>query len=306
VYTLPVSATSDGSVSVQIAREGYWFPAASVSVFMSLDTVTPVKVTAVLSGVNTVGSTLSVVTTATVADVDFRFEWFRGSAKIAGVSGPSYVVQAADDGYQISVKATGSRPRVPGFVPVVVYTNGIWIAEPMSVTKAQLPSAALTGSTISVDLEFTPADASVSVEWFRGGSKIVGASGLSYVLVAADHGQLVSAKVTLTKFGYATLVVYTNSTAVFSPAGPVFTAVVLPTGSIGVGAVLDVHLLGVSDAASVKVEWFRGSSKIAGAAGMSYTTVAADVVTAGVSVKVTVTEPGFAPVVMYSNGVRVT
>jgi hypothetical protein len=261
----------------------------------------------VLSGTGAVGSTLTLAVSASPSDAGLLYQWYRGTSYISGVSGTSYVVQPADAGLLIKVKVTASRT---GAVSVVKYSNGIQVAEQIKVTKKALPAAGVVGDTLTLDLVYTPTDAVPQVQWYRGTSWIATASGLTYTLTAADSGSEVKAKVTLTKTGMDTVVVYSNGTAVSGPPAPsVKVAALSPASQVAVGETMTLDLQVAPSNATVKIEWFKGSSLLRDSAGLlvtglSYTPTNADALK-DLVVKVTVTADGFAPVVRYSNHVIV-
>jgi hypothetical protein len=230
-------------------------------------------------------------------------QWFRGTKFLSQASGVSYVVQAADAGEPIVVKVTASRA---GSVSAVRYSNTVTVAEPIKVTKKELPATAAVGATVTLDLEFTPVDADVEVQWFRGSSWIAGASGVSYVVAPADSGGDVVAKIVVSKEGYDSVTVYSTRTVVSGPVAPAVKSAVLSPAAPVVGEAVTLSTVIVPEGAAVKYEWFQGTSLLRSGGlpvtGTAYTPTAADV-GKDLVVKITVTVEGFTPVVKYTNRV---
>lgn len=65
----------------------------------------------VVSGTGTVGSTLSCTTGVwTNAPTSYTYAWLRGGIVIAGVTGPTYILQAADSGTNVSCRVVATNP----------------------------------------------------------------------------------------------------------------------------------------------------------------------------------------------------
>jgi hypothetical protein len=306
----PTSPLAEGSVTVEVTatdRSGNTSPAASVTFTVSVAPVVLSVSQPVLSGVARVGGTLSVAMTVAPSDAQVVYQWFRGTSFLSQASGASYVVQSADAGADIKVKVIASRD---GSASVTKYSNTLAIADQIKVTRKLLPASATVGESVSLDLAYTPVDAGVSVQWFRGTSLIAGASGTEYVLTAADSGGSVVAKVTLAKDGFDSVTVYSSTVAVSGPVAPsVKLATLSPAGTVEAGQALDLNLTVVPENATVKVEWFTGTSlfRVNGqpVTGKSYTPSVGDV-GKDLVVKVTVTVDGFTPIVKYTNRVIIT
>ena len=133
------------------------------------------------------------------------YQWTADGLPIAGATattltpGPDLVgkaiavtVTAAKDGYvDVPAGAVATAPVAPGTITVT--------GAPTITGTPQL------GQTLSLDTgSFTPADATVSVQWLRAGVPVEGSTGSTYQLGAADLGSRISAVVTLTKPGYTT------------------------------------------------------------------------------------------------------
>ncbi|CAL4860108.1 peptidoglycan DD-metalloendopeptidase family protein [Microbacterium sp. MM2322] len=96
-----------------------------------------------------------------------------------------------------------------------------------------------------------------------------------------------------------------TGTASPSASLPLTAGTVSVSGSPSVGATLTASVVGFGPApVATAYQWLRGSAAITGATGAKYTTTAADA-GATVSVRITVTKSGYAPLVRTSAGVAV-
>ncbi|MHA7305571.1 hypothetical protein ACX80E_10045 [Arthrobacter sp. TMN-49] len=138
-----------------------------------------------------------------------------------------------------------------------------------------------------------------SYQWYRGSSAISGATASSYTAAAADSGQLLSARATLSLSGYEPLVLVSKQAEV---AQGTFTAAPVPTiaGTARVGQVQSANAGNwAPTGAALSYQWYRGAAAIAGATGRSYTTDAADNGKL-LKVRVRATKAGFATAEKFS------
>ncbi|MDR1798317.1 MAG: DUF1080 domain-containing protein [Bifidobacteriaceae bacterium] len=251
----------------------------------------PVVSGVVLSGVAVPGEVLSVAVQGEhLAGAAVSYQWFRGTSVIAGVTGSSYRLAAADAGRDLVVKVTVSKP---GFAAVVKYSNHVVVygVSVLAVSGTPLVGSVLTASWVAGD-----AGAQLAFQWYRGTKAISGATGSAYMLGAGDMGQDVVLKLTVSRAGLAPVVKYSNHVEVLGASSAVL------SGSPVVGSVLSVAVAFLPADAVVTFQWFRGTSVIAGVSGSSYRLTAADV-GRDLVVKVTVSKSGLGSSVRYSNHV---
>ncbi|MDR1799198.1 MAG: hypothetical protein LBR19_04835 [Bifidobacteriaceae bacterium] len=162
--------------------------------------------------------------------------------------------------------------------------------EPLSLGAPKLTGTAAVGQTLNLAAPYTPANATVTYLWFRGTSTIKGASGTSYQLTAADAGQDLVVKVTVTK-GSETITKYSNHVQVLGIAS------LTVQGTPKVGQTLTAAVVYQPAGAAVAYHWFRGSALVG--SGQTYVVKAAD---AGqdMVLKVTVSVAGVGSQAKYS------
>jgi len=262
-----------------------------------------------LTGTAKVGAMLTVVTAVVYPDdATMTYNWYADGVLVyTAVDDPTYVVQFADGGKDLNCAVTAS---VPLFASTTRVTNTFAIQDPIKVQKAELsPASAAVGAVLTLDLEYTPADADAAVEWFRDGVLIAGASGLTYQLVESDSGRTITAKVTLSKTDYDPVEVFSTPTLVSGPVAPMIESIMLaPAGSVEVGSAVDLTYVVDPAGAIAFIEWYSGDTLLWSGGqpfeGDHYVATAADL-GKSLSVKLTIIVPGFAPVVAYSNTVVV-
>ena len=166
-----------------------------------------------LSGNAVVGGMLSLTYDYSDTDGDMegasRFQWQRGGVDIAGATGRSYTLTAADAGQAISVivtpeAATGTTPGQPSSSAAQTVNNPP-LASNLQVDASPLQGQTLTASYVYSDAENDPEGAS-RIRWLRNGKPIYRydsvtgkysyVTGTSYTTGAQDIGQAISFELT--------------------------------------------------------------------------------------------------------------
>jgi predicted outer membrane repeat protein len=149
---------------------------------------------------------------------------------------------------------------------------------------------------------WTPSDVTFDYQWYRGPSKIDGATSRSYTPVDADLGMALSVQVTGLKDGYTSTTVSSNQTDPVTMQGDVqnSTPPSVPAAA-AVGAPITVSEGSWSPTGvTFTYQWYRGASVIPDATARTYTPVQADV-GAHLSVVVTASKTGYNPYTASSN-----
>jgi hypothetical protein len=270
--------------------EGRWY-LFDQSGWLVDQTDAPVVGGVVLSGAARVGSVLTVTVTGVVpAGAVVTLTWFRGTSVISGVTGSTYTLTAADAGRDITVKVTATAG---GQTSPAKYSNHI---EVLGVTSVVLTGTPIPGGTLSVGVVFLPVDGSLTYQWYRGTKVISGVTGRTYQLTAADAGQDVVVKVTVSQGGVAGPVKYSNHVEVLGVSAASLTRVVSGTSAPS----LRVAVSYLPADAVVSLLWFRDGVTIPGVTGLTYVPTVSDR-GKDVVVKVTVVKAGLGVVVKYTN-----
>jgi hypothetical protein len=204
--TYTATATDAGkalTVSITGSKKGYrTLVATSPAVLIGKAfTTTPVPV---IDGDGIVGGTLTATAgTWKPAVTGTSYQWFRSGTAIDGAIGASYETSPADAGASITVAVSGS---VAGYTTVTKKSAG----KPVGYAITAAPdSVAITGTMgvgfdVTAEYELSPADATISFQWLRGGSAISGATGATYRPTPSDLGKVVSVRITAAKASYLT------------------------------------------------------------------------------------------------------
>ena len=252
-----------------------------------------------ITGTAEVGDTLTAVTTA-IEDADgldsaaFSYQWLADNADIAGATGSSYTLVAADEGKAIKVQVSFTDDAGNDEELNSAATAAVAAAPPPPNTPATgLPTitgTAEVGDTLTaVTTAIEDADgldsAAFSYQWLADNADIAGATGSSYTLVAADEGKAIKVQVSFTDDAGNDEELNSAATAAVAaaPPPPNTPATGLPTitGTAEVGDTLTAVTTAIEDAdgldsAAFSYQWLADNADIAGATGSSYTLVAAD------------------------------
>jgi len=222
------------------------------------------------------------------SDYFVSIEWLKTTGITTGTSAttfsPTAVVtrqQMAAFLYRMSTTKLGCT-QYPARVGCVLMTGS---TPTISGTKT-------VGSTLTVNIgTWTPTGTTTTIQWYRNGVAISGATRTTYVLVAADGATSITVSVTGTKAGYSPI---TKTSAAAAIPGAAFTTASAPTisGSMMVGSTLTATEGVWIPTPTLTYQWYRNGSAISGATASTYTLTAADA-NATMTVKMTATLAGY-------------
>jgi hypothetical protein len=240
-----------------------------------------------LSGAARVGSKLSAQAgTWAPKGVKLAYQWLRNGKNISGATKATYVLSASDLNKSVVVRVTAS---LAGYSTLSKTSAAKKVSagslKPAAAVKVS--GTARFGSTLKIATTW-PSGAKAAYQWYRGSSKIKGATKSTYRLTSADIGKKVKASVTVQKTGYST---YRTSAVSATVGKAVFSLKSAPkiSGTKKAGATLTVSKGSYSSTpSSYSYQWYRGSAKIHGATKAKYTLTKSDVgkkISARVTVK---------------------
>ena len=214
----------------------------------------------------------------------FDYQWLRSGTPIAGATTGTYTPTSADRGQAISVQVTGWS----GDSAIIKTTAPT--ANVLGVFTAPTPTISgntRVGSTLTaIPGTWAPTASTVRYRWYRGSSAISEATKSTYKITASDRGKTIRVKVTGSKSGYITLAKVSAPTKVIA-AGVLVAVTPKITGTPKVGSTLtSVAGTWKPSGVTLKRQWYRGSSAIAGATKSTYVLTRVD---RGKTIKVKVT-----------------
>jgi hypothetical protein len=229
--------------------------------------------------------------------VSFAYQWLRDGVVIPNANSSSYTLQKSDYLKKISVSVTGSKE---GYVSETKTSDAVTVLK----TKDRIGSL-LFSSTYKVGAKAYVSPVSrnskfdYSYQWLRNGEEIVGASSRTYLLAAGDAGSTLSARVCAL---YLKDVTHCVTQEAGSPVelGAIKNVRASFTGVAKVGRMLSSSPAILDSQASVSYQWLRNGEPIADATRNTYFVDQLDK-GSSISLRVTVSKPGYETVVKTSN-----
>lgn len=303
-YT-PVAADAGTftTVAVTAARTDYpnktWTSTTTIKTVA--DTAFAGEKLPIVTGTRAAGKTLTVAPGDgwTPTPTSYTYQWYRGSAAIAGATESSYTQRPDDIGAIVTASVTAVKAGITSRSyrsATAATTTGAFsgsavptiVGEPfVTRTLTAKPSAA-----------WVPAPTSYGYQWYRNGTAIAKATARTHVVVIADKGAKLSVRVTAMKTGVTSRAGVSAATATIASLKS-FTGTALPTisGTRKVGSTLTAkagsNWAPTTTGTTYKYAWYRGTTTISGATAKTYKQVAADA-GAVVRVKVTAVRYGYA------------
>ena len=237
-----------------------------------------------ISGTAAVGSSLSVINTATSdADGDattLSYQWKAGGVNIAGATGASFIPTSDQAHASISVTVTaddGNSGSASATSAGVTMTN----TDPGFTATPTISGIAAVGSILSViNTATTDADGDSSTlgyQWKAGGVDIAGATGVSFTPTADQAHASITVTVTADD-GNGGSTSATSTGVTVANADPTFVATPTISGAAAVGSTLNVINTATNDVdgdtTTLTYQWHADGSNIVGATGETFTPTA--------------------------------
>jgi hypothetical protein len=231
------------------------------------------------------------------------YQWLRDGAAIVGATGASFTLSAADYNKSIAVRVTAAKLNYTAVVLTSAATNySVTAAGTLAVTGTLQVGETVAASALSYATSAGAVSPVLSYIWYRNGIAIVGATGASYTLVAADFGAKLSVRVTAAQAGFLSHAVTSALTATTVVKGVLSGDLALPvvtkSGTLLLSAALPVG--SVTDAGTTTTyQWLRDGVAIPAATAASFQLTALDY-GKSIAVRVTVSKLNYTPVVLTS------
>ena len=255
--------------------------------------------TPTLTGLLSVGETLTAEAGQWDAGATLSYQWFIGGVEVPGAQERTYTLESADLDKLVSVKVTGTQI---GYRSTSLQSEGVLVSEGSldGPDSSSVDIDVAAGKTLSLNPGEWEEGVVLSYQWLRNGEPIAGATSSSYKISSADFNQRISARVTGSKNGYSDLSIITSS--VLAAAGSL---TLTPTpeiqGPFTVGSTLNVQTGTWDDGVTFAYQWFRSGQPISGATERSYQ-VSVNDFGSNISVEVTGSKAGSEASTQESNG----
>ncbi|MBD3942551.1 hypothetical protein IF188_12670 [Microbacterium sp. NEAU-LLC] len=285
--TMPAVDATDGLVIVEAT------PVDDIDIVLVASSI-EATVLPQISGTAQVGATL----TATdgewnVSGLSLSRQWFRGTTAVAGATGTTYALGAADLGQIISVTVSVARDGF-GSAAVSSAPTAAVAAGTISGATPTVSGTPTVGTTLTARPGTWTSGTTIAYQWLRNGVAISGAINSTYKLTATDATTAIAVRVTGTKSGYTTV---TKTSAATLKVATVGTPKV--TGTYTVGETLTATAGTWTSSTSFAFQWLRDGNPISGATASSYKLTSSDNAKV-VTVQVTGTKAGYPTVVRTS------
>ncbi len=254
-----------------------------------------------VSGTAEVGRTLTSTTGTWSGATSYAYQWLRcttlgvSCATIGGATASTYVLVGADQGSTIRARVTATNASGPSIAEsaATAVVQAASVAPPTNTGLPVLSGTAQVGQTVTgTNGTWSGGPTSFGYQWLRcdaagaACAAIGSATGVSYLLAAADQGSTIRVRVTASNAGGPGAPATSAQTAVVvaAPPGiPVNTALPVVSGPAQVGQSLSATPGSWSNApSSFGYQWRRCNTSgaacadIGSATGVSYPLVAAD------------------------------
>ncbi|MDR0416218.1 MAG: hypothetical protein LBH76_02660, partial [Propionibacteriaceae bacterium] len=214
------------------------------------------------------GVTASAMCTPNPGNATLAYQWFRGGTAIAGATGQSYLLTAADAGQAITVRVTGTfEGASPATATSAAVTPGL--SHVLTIDRVNLLTPISVGSTLTPGMQVTAPKGltpTYTWQWYRNGTAIAGATAEKYTVVEADRGALLAVRLTAHLDGYADAT--STSAALPVTAWSVSLTDLKQSGSTDV--LMTAGVVNQPAGSSVTFQWSKNGAAIAGATSASY------------------------------------
>jgi hypothetical protein len=165
-------------------------------------------------------------------------------------------------------------------------TGGGGGGDPALTGTVSISGTAEVGQTLTAITTALGGTGTITYQWKRGGTTVIGANQDTYEVQTADVGSTIT--VTVTRAGYSGSVTSSPTAVVTDPNAPPLTGTVSISGTAEVGQTLTANITALEGTGTISYQWKRGTTVIGTNSG-TYQVQAADI---GSTITVTVTRTG--------------
>lgn len=276
------AADAGHSITVTLkAKKAHWNSATATSTPSAKVRLSPIANNSKpeISGVTMHGTTLYAKPGSwNPSNVNYKYQWLRDGQPIAGQNGLIYRTSDADLGSRISLQTTVSKSGYESRKVTSAPTPVINFPPMVNTKSPAVKGSRYAGRTLSTTRGSWDIPASsTSIQWYRDGQAIKGATATRYTTQLSDSGHTIEARVKAAGPRRTPATAVSNSVKiedarVLNSAAPVLT-----------GRAMDGFTLTASNGvfspsnASITLQWLRDGVPISGENGKRYTLRKADI-----------------------------
>ncbi len=211
-----------------------------------------------------------------VGSLSYTYQWYAGTAAIAGATARTFTPTATQLGQTLSVKVTAAKSGLKSVAKQSAVTKAVAAGSFKVTTPPSISGSAKVGVPLTANAGTWSPVGTYTYQWLADGTAIAGATGTSYTPSPDDYQKKISLRVTAARAGY------TTAGSVSAATGPVdrgsFDNTVAPgiVGTPRVGASVTASRGTWTPAGNYHYQWRLGSTPIPGADSPAYTPSAAD------------------------------
>jgi hypothetical protein len=252
-----------------------------------------------ISGTSMVGKTLTGVTGTWNLGTSLSYQWKRNNVSIPGATALTYLLTTSDLSTKITFVVKASLSGNLPLEKVSLDSSTVLAAAIVTQGNPTISGTPVVGTALTGSIGLWETGLSFSYVWKRNGLSISATNSLTYTLVPADLGAVITFSVTASD-AYASAVKSSAATALVGLG--TFTTSSVPgiSGSARVvGSILSATYGSWSPTPTFTFQWLRNTTPIVGATYAQYSLTASDL-GAAIAVAVTGASPGLKPITQYS------
>ena len=277
-YT-PAAADAAKTLTVRVtgSRTGYTALTKTSPATTAITTGSLTGAVPTITGTAKVRSTLTANPgTWSPAPLTLTYQWYRSGTAILGATAATYTPAAADAAKTLTVRVTGSRTGYTALTKTSPATTAITTGSLTGAVPTITGTAKVRSTLTANPGTWSPAPLTLTYQWYRSGTAILGATAATYTPAAADAAKTLTVRVTGSRTGYTALTKTSPATTAIT-TGSLTGAVPTITGTAKVGSTLTANPGTWSPAPlTLTYQWYRSGTAILGATAATYTPAAAD------------------------------
>ena len=261
----------------------------------------PLAPTPKIAGTPALGQTLSADLGTWAPGTNISVQWMRDGFPIITPLRPTYKVQAADVGHNITIIV---RANLWGYEDETKTSSPVFVpAAKMAVSEVNIIGLVKIGNTVSASSTIWAPSAIVTYQWLIDGKNITGGTSQTFKILPSLTGRQLSVRISQTSLGYDNEV-KTSSAVLVQPAKMVVSKAKI-SGLVKVGKSVSVANTLWAPSAKVSYQWLVDGKSIKGGTSKTYK-IPSSLKGKKLSVKVTQTSLGYTTATATTSAVKVS